>query len=60
VWTWRRGSGPPWIEVVRQEGATVPWQGASARACQCSPVAVEEDELNEAALEGCSPEHERW
>jgi hypothetical protein len=32
---------------------------AGARACQCSPVAVEEDEPDEAMPEGCSPGHER-
>jgi hypothetical protein len=30
-------------------------QRAGARACRCSPTAVEEDE---AVLEGCSPKHE--
>jgi hypothetical protein len=32
---------------------------AGARACWCSPAKVEEDEPDEAVLEGCSPQHER-
>jgi hypothetical protein len=36
------------------------WTGCTgARAHRCSPVTVEEDEPDEAVLEGCSPEHER-
>jgi hypothetical protein len=31
-----------------------------ARSHQCSPVAVEEGEPDEAVSEGCSLEHERW
>jgi hypothetical protein len=31
---------------------------AGVRAHQCSPEVVEEDEPDEAVLEGCSPEHE--
>jgi hypothetical protein len=30
-----------------------------ARARRCSPATVEEGKLDEAVLEGCSPEHER-
>jgi hypothetical protein len=29
------------------------------RARRCSPAAAEDDESDEAGLEGCSPEHER-
>jgi hypothetical protein len=29
------------------------------RAHRCSPVVAEEDEMDEAVPEGCSPEHER-
>jgi hypothetical protein len=32
---------------------------AGGRARRCSPVAVEEDEPDEAVPAGCSPEHER-
>jgi hypothetical protein len=35
-------------------------QRAGTRAHWCSPAAVEEDELDDAVPEGCSPEHERW
>jgi hypothetical protein len=42
----------------RQEGAVEPWQCTGARARRCSPAAVEEDELDEVVLEGCSLEHE--
>jgi hypothetical protein len=49
--------GPRWRG---QEGTAAPWWSAGARAHRCSPAAVEEDELNEAVPEGCSPEHERW
>jgi hypothetical protein len=37
----------------------VPWRRADARACRCSPAAVEEDEPDEAVPAGCSLEHER-
>jgi hypothetical protein len=33
---------------------------AGTRAHRCSPATVEEDELDEAVSERCSPEHERW
>jgi hypothetical protein len=55
TWTGRRGSGPPWIEAVWTRGRGGAWR-AGARARQCSPTMVEEDE---AVPEGCSPEHER-
>jgi hypothetical protein len=42
----------------RQEGTVAPWQCTGARARRCSPAAVEEDELDEVVLEGCSLEHE--
>jgi hypothetical protein len=42
-----------------QEGAAAPWWRAGATAHWCSPTAVEEDEPDEAVLEGYSPEHER-
>jgi hypothetical protein len=45
-WTGRRG----------QEGGAAPWRRVGARACQCSPAVVDEDE---AVPEGCPPEHEQ-
>jgi hypothetical protein len=30
------------------------------RAHRCSLASVEEDEPDEAVLEGCSPEHDQW
>jgi hypothetical protein len=67
------GPGPWRIEEAARLGSTVDQGGTDkrarrclggmrhmgARARQCSPAAVEEDEPDEAVPEGCSPEHER-
>jgi hypothetical protein len=42
-----------------QKGAAAPCWRMGGRARRCSPVAVEEDESDEAVLEGCSPEHKQ-
>jgi hypothetical protein len=68
------GPGPRRVDRAVRLGSTVDRGGtdkrarrclggmrhAGARACRCSLTAVEEDELDEAVLEGCSPEHKRW
>jgi hypothetical protein len=68
------GPGPQRVDRAAWLGSTVDRGGADktmqwclagtwcigARARQCPPVMVEEDEPNEAVPEGCSPEHEQW
>jgi hypothetical protein len=56
-----------WLESTVDRGGTNErvqrrlsdvWR-TGARAHRCSPVAAEEDEPDEAVLEGCSSEHKR-
>jgi hypothetical protein len=68
------GPGPHRVDRVVRLGSTVDRGGADKRARRClastrragtrarrfSPMVVEEDELDGAVPEGCSPEHERW
>jgi hypothetical protein len=56
-WIGWRGLGPWWNEVMRQCLVGVRHTGMRAR--RCSPVVMEEDELDEVVLKGCSPKHER-
>jgi hypothetical protein len=67
------GPGPRRVDRAARLGSMVDRGGADkraqwrlagvrcvgARAHWCSPVAAKEDELDKAALEGCSPKHER-
>jgi hypothetical protein len=67
------GSGPRRVGRAARLGSTMDRGGTDKRARQrhagtrragagarpCSSVVVEEDEQDEAMLEGCSPEHER-
>jgi phage protein D len=52
-------SGPWRLDWAAQLGSTVDQGDADKRARQRLPAAVEEDKLDEAVSEGCSPEHER-